>query len=56
MNNIDVINYHCYYGKELMYEFNQIDADGDGVIRYVLRSHRVVLRNTFYVTSSGHTI
>ena len=33
LGNIDVINYHCFYGKELMQEFKSIDRDGDGVIR-----------------------
>ena len=35
MDNIDVINWHCFYGKELMREFSKIDTDGDGVIRYI---------------------
>ena len=33
MDNIDVINWHCFYGKELMDEFRSIDTDGDGYIR-----------------------
>ena len=33
LRNLDVVNYHCYYGKELMREFKRIDKDDDGVIR-----------------------
>ena len=33
MDNIDVVNWHCFFGKELMREFGKIDTDGDGVIR-----------------------
>ena len=33
LRNIDVVNYHCYYGKELMREFKRIDKDNDGIIR-----------------------
>ena len=39
LRNIDVVNYHCYYGKELMREFKRIDKDNDGIIRY--RPHLV---------------
>lgn len=35
VNNIDVLNYHCYYGKTLMREFLRIDQDRDGIIRLV---------------------
>ena len=34
MENLDVLNYHFYYGKSLMNAFRSIDRDGDGVIRY----------------------
>ena len=33
MDNLDVLNYHFYYGKPLMNAFMSIDSDGDGVIR-----------------------
>ena len=32
--NMDVINWHSFYGKELMREFTAIDLDRDGFIRY----------------------
>ena len=35
MDNLDVLNYHFYYGRALMNAFRSIDRDGDGVIRYV---------------------
>lgn len=34
VENIDVLNWHCFHGKDLMKEFTKIDKDGDGVIRY----------------------
>ena len=33
LENLDVLNYHFYYGKALMNAFRSIDRDGDGVIR-----------------------
>ncbi len=33
MQNIEVLNFHCFYGKELMREFRRIDTDGDRFIR-----------------------
>ena len=33
LDNLDVLNYHFYYGKALMNAFRSIDRDGDGVIR-----------------------
>lgn len=34
VENLDVLNWHCFYGKELMREFRKIDTDGDRFIRY----------------------
>ena len=36
VENIDVLNWHCFHGKDLMREFTRIDTDGDGVIRCVV--------------------
>ena len=39
IDNLDVVNFHCFYGDELMAQFKAIDYDGDGSIRYELNTY-----------------